>query len=636
MRQPEPSRGYRVLVVEDEGLIAHDVSRRLESQGHQILGPASTAAEALALAPGAEIVLMDIRIDGPRDGIEAALEIRARHHLPVIFMTAYTDRSTLERAKQAAPCGFIVKPLGPASLQTGIEMAIAKHRGERLLEQRETWLRAVLASIADAAVAVDADGRVRLLNSAAEQATGWTQTEAGEQPLRKVVNLTVPEGDFDPIPLALLRGEPVGFGRHARLISRDGRELEVDGFAAPVRTGEEVLGAVLTFRDASRARWEERQLRQAHRLEAAGRLAAGAASEYSTLLGVIRKKNELVLRQFGEYSAARGALEEIHQAAVAVEEITSPAGGLRHPPGGSKPEALSVNGVLRRMAPLIEAAAGDRNQAAIRPSPGAGKVKADTAQFEAAIRSLISHACGVLAADGPDGSRGTGQLLVETARVDLPRAGYANSYVLLSVTYSAEEAELDRLFDPASTAGPSLALAQVHWLAAECGGYVSASPSPNGGSRIELLLPRLADQVLPTGQKALAAGDGSHTGTILLVEASAAVRTELHNFFERAGFNLIEAGDSQEAVALGELHEGRLNLVIANARQTAEVLRDLGSLYPSLQGLCVMEDSGPATLAADQIRRPFTERELLDKVEAVLGRASQQGAATAAAQGLTS
>ena len=261
MPHPEPSRAYRVLVVEDEGLIAHDIARRLEALGHEVLGPASTAEEALTLAPGAEIVLMDIRIDGQRDGIDTALEMRARYRLPVIFLTAHADRATLERAKQAGPFGYIVKPLGPASLQTGIEMAIAKHRVERLLEEREAWLRRG-ARLDRRRGRGDRRRRkcLRFLNRAAEQATGWTQSEAEGQPVEAVIRLTVPEGDFDPIALALLRGEPVAFDRHARLISRDGREMEVDGFAATVKTAQDLLGVVLTFRDASASRWEERQL----------------------------------------------------------------------------------------------------------------------------------------------------------------------------------------------------------------------------------------------------------------------------------------------------------------------------------------------------------------------------------------
>jgi two-component system cell cycle sensor histidine kinase/response regulator CckA len=624
LAHPEPSRSYRVLVVEDEGLIAHDIARRLEVLGHEVVGPASTAEEALDLASGAEVVLMDIRIDGQRDGIEAAQEIRTRHHLPVLFLTAHADRATLDRAKLAGPFGYIVKPLGPAALQTGIEMAIAKHRVERLLEEREAWLRAILASIADAAVVATAEGRVRLLNPAAERFTGWTQAEAEGQPVYKVVRLSLGpvenepgareagESPFDPIPIALLRDAPVEFDRRARLLSRDGREIEVDGFVAPVRTAEDILGVVLTFRDASAHRWEERQLRQAHRLEAAGKLAAGAAGEYTTLIAIIRKQNELLLRQFGDYSAAREPLDEIHRAAAAADEITRrlEAFGTRQV---WQPETLSVNGLLRRMARLIESAAGSRIRVALRPSPGAGQVKAVVAQMESAILNLVTHACEVM----PQG----GQLLIDTARVDLPHAPHAEPYVVLAITYSAAEPEIERLFDPASAGGSGLALAQVHWLAAECGGYVSARSNLNGGSRIELLIPRLADQTL-------LAGAGGVAASILLVEPRESVRLELHNFFETAGYNLIEASDAEEAVALGEVHEGSLDLLIAAGAQAGELLTHLRGFHPSLQALSVVEE---AAREPSEIRSPFTQQELLGKAASML---SQRAAGASASESI--
>jgi two-component system cell cycle sensor histidine kinase/response regulator CckA len=615
---PEPSRSYRVLVVEDEGLIAHDISRRLESLGHEVIGPASTAEEALDLAPGAEIVLMDIRIDGKRDGIEAALELRARHHLPVLFLTAHADRATLDRAKTAGPFGYIVKPLGPAALQTGIEMAIAKHRVERLLEEREAWLRAILSSIADAAVVVTADGRVRLLNCAAERFTGWVQAEAEGQPVYKVVRLSLGpvenepaagetgESPFDPIPIALLRDAPVELDHRARLTSREGWEIEVDGFVAPVRTKEEVLGVVLTFRDASARHWEERQLLQAHRLEAAGKLAAGAAAEYTTLIAIVRKQNELLLRQFGDYSAARGPLEEIHRAAVAADEITRrlEAFGTRQV---WQPETLGLNGLLRRMAHLIESAAGNNVRVAIRPSPGTGQIKVVAAQMEAAILNLVTHACEVM----PQG----GQLLIDTARVDLPHGAHSEPYVLLAIAYSASEPDIDRLFDPASAGGSGLALAQVHWLAAECGGYVSARSNPNGGSRIELLIPRVADQTLVAA--AASEVPAPAPAAILLVEPRESVRLELHNFFETAGYNLIEASDAEEAVALGEVHEGSLDLLIAAGAHAPELLTHLRGFHPSLQALSVVEN---IPQGSSEIRMPFTQQDLLEKASAMLSQ----------------
>jgi two-component system cell cycle sensor histidine kinase/response regulator CckA len=617
----EPVRAYKVLVVEDEGLIAHDIANRLEAMGHEVIGPVSTAEEAIEQAPSADIVLMDIRIDGQRDGIEAAMEIRARHHLPVIFLTAHADRATLERAKQAGPFGYIVKPLGPASLQTGIEMAIAKHRVDRLLEERETWLRAAIGCIPDGAVVTDPHGRVLLMNRAAERLTGWTLAEAEGQSVGKVLHLTELDSgdDVDPLPLALLRDSPVEFDRHCRLTARDGRELEVEGAVAPVRVSnpvhvsnevqgpEGLLGAVMTFRDASARRWEERQLRQAQRLEAAGRLAASTAGEYSNLVILIRNHTEQLLRQFSEYSAVRPMLEEIFQAASAADQITRRLGAFGTRQVG-QPEILSVNGILRRLTPLLESAAGDRIRVAIRPSPGAGRVKADAAQLEFALMNLVTHACSAImerstiAEQGKEG----GQILIETACVDLPYAGRTAQYAMLALTYSAVEPDIERLFDPAFVGDAGLALAVVHSVVAEYGGYLSARSGPQGGSRVEMLLPRVSDQVLLP-----AAAPGSSAVTVMLVEANDAVRAELHNFFEAAGCNLLEACDAREAVALGEVHQGTLDVLVVEAAQAGSIFENLRGVHPALEVLRIVDET---ERDCRELRRPFTEQSLLARI----------------------
>src|SRR6266404_8995407 len=130
--KPEQSR--KVLVVEDEGLIAHDISSRLEAMGHEVIATVGTGEEAIEKAGEAEIVLMDIRLDGRLDGVEAATEIRNRYHVPVVFLTAHADRATLDRAKMAEPFGYIVKPLAHAALNTSIEIAMYKHGMARQLE----------------------------------------------------------------------------------------------------------------------------------------------------------------------------------------------------------------------------------------------------------------------------------------------------------------------------------------------------------------------------------------------------------------------------------------------------------------------------------------------------------------------
>ena len=298
----------KVLVVEDEGLIAHDISSRLQALGHQVVGIAGTAHEAIQLAPSAEIVLMDIHIDGPRDGIEAAAEIRERFHLPVIFLTAYADRTTLDRAKMVEPFAYLVKPLANAMLNTSIEIALYKHRMERLLEEREALLRTTLASIGDAVIVTDPDGRVLMFNPAAEKITACGSLEAQGQPMSRIASLVEHSAGGDPVALAILRDAPVVLDRNWRLTTRKGREIPVEGMVAPVKASGQTIGAVMSLRDVSAREWEERHLRQTQKMEAAARLAASVANDYTNLLAIVRTQVRAASAPFQRIltGAARG------------------------------------------------------------------------------------------------------------------------------------------------------------------------------------------------------------------------------------------------------------------------------------------------------------------------------------------
>jgi PAS domain S-box-containing protein len=603
----QAANAYRVLVVEDEGLIAHDIASRLEALGHQVVGTVSTAEEALEQAAGADLVLMDIRIDGQRDGIAAAQEVRARHHVPVVFLTAHADRATLERAKAADPFGYITKPLGPASLHTSIEMAIYKHRMERQLEEQEAWYRTTLASVAEAIVVADPLGRIRTLNRAAEAFSGWSAANAIGQRLETVIRLVEEEsGDElgDPAPLAILCGGAVPLDHGLRLMARGGREMAVEGTVAPVRSSaENLLGVVLTLRDVSARRWEERQLRQAQRVEAAGRLAARIAAEYASLVQIIRSRTGLLARQLGDYSPAQTALAEIREAAIAAEQVTEKLAGL----GArqvAQPEIVSLNTVLRRMAKTIEMAASGRVVTAIQPQPEAGRIKADPAQIEQVIMNLVLHACAVV----PDG----GRLLIETNRTEAPQNGALTSFASFRLTYSATEPDLDRLFDPAGNGQNSLALSVAHSIAAEHGGYLTAR-AVTEGTRIELLLPRVNEESV---QLDPAPGAG-HARTVLLVDGRDRVRAQLHKFFESAGYNLLEASDREEASALGQVHEGPLDLLIAEAQDCEPILSELHSKHPGLECLTLV-DLPESSL--NEIRRPFTQQELLQRTATLFAR----------------
>src|SRR6187549_1500220 len=136
----DSSSATRILLVEDEAIIALDLRQRLEALGYIVTGIAVTGADALALAEATSptLVFMDITIQGPMDGIETAKVLTSRMDVPVIFLTAHADTGTIRRAKAVRPYGYLVKPFEERELATTIEMAVYRHRIEaeaRMLQQ---------------------------------------------------------------------------------------------------------------------------------------------------------------------------------------------------------------------------------------------------------------------------------------------------------------------------------------------------------------------------------------------------------------------------------------------------------------------------------------------------------------------
>src|SRR5579863_7317599 len=170
----------RILVVEDENVVALDIQRDLISFGYVVPATAASGEEAIekAAALRPDLVLMDIRLRGAIDGIEAAEEIRTRFDIPAIYLTAYADPATLSRARLTGALGYLIKPFGERELHAAVEVALYRHQLEQRVKESERWLAATLRSIADGVIATDARGCIRFMNPVAERLTGWTAAQA--------------------------------------------------------------------------------------------------------------------------------------------------------------------------------------------------------------------------------------------------------------------------------------------------------------------------------------------------------------------------------------------------------------------------------------------------------------------------
>jgi diguanylate cyclase (GGDEF)-like protein/PAS domain S-box-containing protein len=181
----------RILIVEDEGLIARDIKDMVRNAGYEVSAVVGTGEDAVEKAETThpDLILMDIILRGEMDGVEAAEKIRKRFNIPVIYLTAHTDENTLQRAKLTEPLGYTLKPVEQKELMTVMEMALYKHQMEIKLRERQSWLSTILQSIGEGVIATDRFGNITFINPVAEKLTGWNQPESIGKPLTSILHL---------------------------------------------------------------------------------------------------------------------------------------------------------------------------------------------------------------------------------------------------------------------------------------------------------------------------------------------------------------------------------------------------------------------------------------------------------------
>jgi PAS domain S-box-containing protein len=243
-----------ILIVEDDFVIAKVLAESLQELGYQVAGIVSTGEEAVErsakLHP--DLVLMDIRLKGEMDGIEAGEAISGDLHIPIVYLTAYSDERTVERAKITEPYGYLIKPFTDTELKTTLEMAIYKHRRERREREKGEWFLETLMAISDGIITTNIEGQISFMNPAAELMTGWQSSESYLRPLPEVLRL-VHEGSGNPVENLARRAVAeenlvTGAGDEV-LMAKNGTKWPMENRVSPIRDSRgKSIGAVVIFR----------------------------------------------------------------------------------------------------------------------------------------------------------------------------------------------------------------------------------------------------------------------------------------------------------------------------------------------------------------------------------------------------
>ncbi|MBD2519410.1 response regulator [Nostoc sp. FACHB-973] len=243
----QKNKNIQILIVEDENLVALNLQKILESLEYTVIDIANSAETAIEkaneLRPG--LILMDIWLKGEMDGIQAAEQIWNCLQIPIIYITAHSDKSTVERAMLTVPFGYILKPVREQELYVAIQTALARYKHEQLFNT-------VLPQREDGVIIVDSQFRVKYLNQVAEAITGWQFNDAKDQTLTEVIKL-IDEQTQLPVQnmiISAFQQKNTYLGNRILLITKDGKTTAVTNSLSLLKNSKnEITGAIIVFPD---------------------------------------------------------------------------------------------------------------------------------------------------------------------------------------------------------------------------------------------------------------------------------------------------------------------------------------------------------------------------------------------------
>ncbi|QUS38054.1 hybrid sensor histidine kinase/response regulator [Tardiphaga alba] len=453
----------KIIVVEDDRIVARDIERLLRKMGHDVVGVVDRGEEVVdsVLRTQADLVLMDIRLRSDVDGIDAAMRVKLHCFVPVIFLTAYADSETVKRAIRTEPFGYVLKPVDEIQLSTAIDVALYKHSADRRTRESERRLETILTSIGDAVIATDSQAQVTYMNPVAQDLTGWNMPDAIGRPLPEVfhiVNEDTREIVEDPAAKVLRLGTIVGLANHTVLIRRDGSEIPIDDCGSPLIDDRGVItGTVLVFRDITERQRSEEALSRAQadlvqvaRLTTMGELAVSIAHEINQpLLAFVTNAETCLLRLsqeppdlFEAQQAAERAVGNGHRAGDVVRRIRALI-------QKSEPEAtpLDLGCIVHEVLDLLRAEFRRRSvMLKVDVSPRLPPVKGDRIQLQQVLVNLIMNSLEAL----------TEQMEAERTVSVGARLGDEGEVIIKVEDNGSglESSNMDRMFDPFFTTKP--------------------------------------------------------------------------------------------------------------------------------------------------------------------------------------
>ncbi len=639
----------RIVVCEDERIVALDLRAFLQKNGFEVPALYASAEELLLdvekLRP--DLVMMDIHLQGEMDGIEAGAILFERWAIPVIFLTAYADGPTIDRASLTHPYAYILKPYDERELKTAIAIGLYRASMERKIRMSESRYRGLFEAGLAAAFLVDKSGRIFESNNAFARLAPGVVVIGGlfhdETAAKSLVDAIGAGSVFGPMRI--------------QVHTEDGRESWALLIAAPMDLPDGSSAYQCQAIDITERKTLLDQLVHAQKLSALGRFAGGVAHDFNNVLTAVLGYASLLR---SDLEAEGRGLEEVEGIEQAARRAAALARQLLMFSRRDTTEAsvFSLSGLVHDIEKMLRRIIGDGALLTVRTESGLDLVLADKSRMEQAVVNLVTNARDAM----PSGGRivvTTGAMHMDDGSIaeadppfaDAPAGDWSFVEVLDEGTGIAPEI-VQKVFEPFFTTkapdkGTGLGLSTVANIVRQAEGHIRLSSTPGEGTTVRLLFPMAhggtAEGKAPTessdgrasherGQASRLTVDFPGKGrTVLVVENDSSVLTILEALLDKAGYRVIAAGHPGEALLLAENAGSLPDLLVADMAMPLmtglELAARLRGSVPGMPALFLRsrdgnpsEDavSGAMTSLESCIDKPFTEEDLLGALDALL------------------
>jgi two-component system cell cycle sensor histidine kinase/response regulator CckA len=527
----------RILIVEDEGVIAQNLSLDLEDLGYEIAGILSSGELAIEFVrkDRPDLLLMDIALKGKLDGIDAINKIQEFADIPVIYLSAYTNDSLLERAKDTSPYGYLIKPYNLTQLRFTIETALKRSQAENERDEQAHFIYSVLNAMPYPFYVFDAhDLSVSFSNAAASE--------------------------VEPMDAARYNGllETVRDSAEPSMtehtIAADGFDRIYEAHAYPLSGAKGTIDRIIIHTlDITEQRRVQQQYMESQKLESVGRLASGVAHDFSNMLSAIIGYSEMILMEIKPDNPVLDKIHLVHDAAERAASLTSQLLSFSARQN-LKVKPVDIKGVINNVISLLGRIIG--NDISLNVQHGnSSMVNADANRLEQVFMNLVINARDAM----PKG----GTITIETSEAQVPD-GIAQELEIAAGPYlcikfsdtgqGMDAGTLKNIFEPFFTTkkkgkGTGLGLATVYGIIRQHKGSVTVISKGGEGTTFVIHLPKATK----TSEGKLASKHPNMlqgTESILVVDDEPTIRELVDTLLSSLGYTVHLAASAEEALGM--------------------------------------------------------------------------------------